>query len=196
MEKRNDFIGNEKRVIGLRLRPYKNCDAKTIITWCKDEATFRKWTSDRYESFPITDEDMNKKYVDYNGDCADLDNFYPMTAFDDSGIVGHLILRFTDEEKTTLRIGFVIVDDTKRGMGYGKEMIRLALQYAFDILKVDKVTIGVFENNMSAYYCYKTAGFRDVEMAEKAACEICGETWNVLELELKKEDFKTAKTES
>lgn len=72
-------------------------------------------------------------------------------------------------------------------------MIRLALQYAFDILKVDKVTIGVFENNMSAYYCYKTAGFRDVEMAEKELCEVCGEMWSILELELEKEDFESVK---
>lgn len=56
----------------LRLRTYKNCDAKTIISWCKDEETFRKWTSDRYESFPITAGDMNKKYVDCNGNCQFL----------------------------------------------------------------------------------------------------------------------------
>lgn len=65
----------------LRLRPYKVSDAKTIMTWCKDEETFRKWISDRYETFPITEADMNKKYVDNNGDCMEPDNFYPMTAF-------------------------------------------------------------------------------------------------------------------
>ncbi len=27
----------------LRLRPYKNCDAKEIVTWCQDEIAFRKW---------------------------------------------------------------------------------------------------------------------------------------------------------
>lgn len=193
MEKRNEFKQNKTKngASVLRLRPYKNCDAKTIITWCKDEAAFRRWTSDRYESFPITEEDMNKKYMDCNGDCVDLDNFYPMTAFDESGVVGHLIMRFTDERKTTLRFGFVIVDDTKRGMGYGKEMISLALQYAFDLLKVEKVTIGVFENNLPAYYCYKAAGFKDVRMEEKEACEIRGEIWNVLELELEKKHFKS-----
>ena len=163
----------------LRRSPYKISDAKTIITWCKDETTFRKWTSDRYESYPITEEDINKKYVD---------NFYPMTAFDENGIVGHLIMRFIDEKKTTLRLGFVIVDDTKRGMGYGKEMISLSLKYAFEIFKADKVTIGVFENNMSAYYCYKAAGFKDVE-AEEVICELFGEKWKILELELTREDY-------
>ena len=83
----------------LRLRTYKTCDAKTILTWCKDELSFRKWTSDRYDSFPITEADMNYKYVDCNGDCNEADNFYPMTAFDESGVVGHFIMRFTDEKR-------------------------------------------------------------------------------------------------
>ena len=167
----------------LGLRPYKSCDAKTIVTWCKDEVLFRKWTSDRYDTFPITEDDMNKKYIDCNGDCPEPDNFYPMTAFDESGIVGHLIMRFTDEEKKTLRFGFVIVDDSKRGKGYGKEMIRLSLKYAFDILKADKVTIGVFENNPSAYNCYKAAVFKDVPLDEPEYYSVFGEKWKCLELE-------------
>lgn len=39
-------------------------------------------------------------------------------------------------------------------------MLKAALRYAFDILKAEKVTLGVFENNEPAYYCYKAAGFR------------------------------------
>ena len=174
----------------LRLRTYKRCDAKTILTWCKDEVSFRKWTSDRYDSFPITEADMNYKYVDCNGDCAEADNFFPMTAFDESGVVGHLIMRFTDQEKAVLRLGFVIVDDSKRGKGYGKEMICLALKYAFEIMKVEKVTIGVFENNAPAYHCYQSVGFMEVVLEEEVWCEVCGEKWKILELEMKAKDYK------
>ena len=35
----------------LRLRPYKKCDAKYIVSWIKDEISFRKWCADRYESY-------------------------------------------------------------------------------------------------------------------------------------------------
>lgn len=168
----------------LRLRPYKNCDAKKIVTWCRDEVGFRKWSSDRYESFPITEADMNKKYMDCNGDCTDMDNFYPMTAFDENGIVGHLIMRFTDDKKRTLRFGFIIVDDAKRGKGYGKEMLLLALKYAFEILKVKKVTLGVFENNPSAYFCYKASGFKEVSQENEEYYEILGEKWKCIEMEV------------
>ena len=81
----------------LRLRPYKPSDAETIVSWCRDELTFRRWTSDRYDSYPITAADMNEKYIANNGDCAESDNFYPMTAFDENGIAGHLIMRYTDK---------------------------------------------------------------------------------------------------
>ena len=170
----------------LRLRPYKPCDANTILGWIKDEDAFRKWSTDRYPHYPITADDMNHKYMDCNGDCMEPDNFYPMTAFDETGIVGHLILRFTDEEKKVLRFGFVIVDDSKRGMGYGKGMLRLALQFAFDIFKADKVTLGVLENNPGAYYCYKAAGFRDVTGEEPEYYILMGKKIKCLELEITK----------
>lgn len=164
----------------MRLRPYKNCDAEYIVKWIKDEVSFRKWCADRYDKYPISSEDINNHYDSFKDD----DNFFEMTAFDDSGVVGHLIMRFTDEEKKVLRFGFVIVDDSKRGKGYGKEMLSLALKYAFEILKVEKVTLGVFENNLPAYYCYKSVGFKDVIMEHSEYYNVLNECWKCRELEI------------
>lgn len=164
----------------LRLRPYKACDAEKIISWIKDERTFYKWSADRYKKYPITADDMNALY----DASAFSDGFFEMTVFDETGAVGHLIMRFTDEEQKILRFGFVIVDDTKRGKGYGKQMLKLAIKYAFEILMVDKITIGVFENNESAYHCYLSVGFRDTGRVE--CYPILGEEWNCRELELER----------
>ena len=112
-----------------------------------------------------------------------------MTAFDESGVVGHLIMRFTDDNKKELRFGFVIVDDTKRGKGYGKEMLQLSIQYAFQILKVQKITLGVFENNEPAYRCYKAVGFKDVLLEECHYYHVLGEDWKCLELEMESIDY-------
>lgn len=163
----------------LRLRPYKNCDAEKIIGWIGDEFSFRQWCADRYESYPITPEDMNGMYDRERFSDA----FFEMTAFDESGIVGHLTMRFVDEEKTVLRFGFVIVDRERRGQGCGKEMLSLALDYAFDILRVKRVTLGVFENNPAAYRCYKSVGFRETPTAEESY-RIFGEEWRCIELEI------------
>lgn len=166
----------------LRLRQYKACDAETIASWIKDEEALRKWSSDRFGDFPVTGEDINDKYLAHNGDCGEPDNFYPLVAFDDDGVVGHLILRYTDAEKKIIRFGFVIVDDTKRGQGYGKQMLVLAIKYAFEIFGAEKITLGVFEHNKPAYYCYKAAGF--TENGEELFCELFGEKWKIVEMDI------------
>lgn len=164
----------------LRLRPYKACDAQTIISWIGDEISFRKWCADRFDSYPITADDLNRHY----DAMADSDSFYEFTAFDETGVVGHLIMRFTDEAKKSLRFGFVIVDSQKRGRGYGREMLKLAIRYGFEILKAEKITLGVFENNKAAYHCYRAAGFREVSQAEPEIFHILNEDWKCLELEI------------
>ena len=163
----------------LRLRPYKTCDAPTIVSWIGDETAFRKWSADRFEAYPITPEDLNRHY----DAMADSDSFYEFTAFDETGVVGHLIMRFTDEEKRNLRFGFVIVDSQKRGKGYGKEMLQLAIRYGFEILKAEKITLGVFTNNEPAYHCYRAAGFRETQ-AEPTTFHVLNEDWKCIELEL------------
>ena len=162
----------------MRLRPYKRCDAPTVVSWIGDETSFRKWCAVRFDHYPISAEDLNRHYDGF----ADSDNFYQMTAFDETGIVGHMFMRFTDEKKSILRFGFVIVDVKKRGMGYGKQMLLLAIKYAFEILKAEKITLGVFENNESAYHCYKALGFCDTDKANYY--HILNEDWKCREMEL------------
>jgi len=93
-------------------------------------------------------------------------------------------MRWTDEAQRVLRFGFVIVDAGKRGRGYGKEMLHLAIRYGFEILNAEKITLGVFENNESAYHCYCAAGFRDVVLPEPEQYEVLGETWVCKEMEI------------
>ena len=164
----------------LRLRPYKACDAAAIVSWSEDEAAFRRWSADRFSAYPITAEDLNRHY----DAMAESDSFFEFTAFDESGPLGHLIMRFTNDEKTALRFGFVIVDPRKRGQGHGREMLNLAIRYAFDFLKVEKITLGVFENNLPACRCYRTAGFREAPGSGVSWYHIGSEDWKCMEMAL------------
>ena len=163
----------------LRLRPYKTTDAEKIITWTDDERSFRKWSADRYDHYPISADDMNRYYDQFR----DKDDHYEMTAFDESGVLGHLIMRFTDEEKKNLHFGFVIVAPDKRGKGYGKEMLKLAIKYGLEILKAEKITLAVYENNMSAYNCYKAVGFKEVETDKDEYFHVFDEDWKRILME-------------
>ena len=168
----------------LRLRPYKPCDGKAVASWPDNEYAFRQWSADRYESYPITGEDINA-YYDRD---RDNENLWAMTAFDEEGVAGHLIMRFPQPDKDTIRFGFVIVDSKKRRKGYGREMLSLAVRYAFECLKVRRITLGVFENNEPAIRCYRSCGFQPVALEHPEHYFCMGEDWNCIEMELKRKD--------
>jgi RimJ/RimL family protein N-acetyltransferase len=65
-------------------------------------------------------------------------------------------------------------------------MLILAIKYAFEILKVEKITLGVFENNKAAYYCYKSVGFQDIILEKPEYYYLLNEKWKCLELEIKR----------
>ncbi len=163
----------------LELRLYKSTDAQAVVEWTKNEYAFRQWSADRYENYPITAEDMNKYYSQFSDK-----NLCKLTAVDENEIIGHLTIRFIDEAMKIARLGFVIVDDTKRGQGYGKQLVLLALKYTFDELNADKVTLGVLKNNTPAIQCYLSCGLKTVEKENIESYQCMGEIWNCVEMEV------------
>ena len=80
-----------------------------------------------------------------------------------------------------IRFGFVIVDNTKRGYGYGKQLLRQAIEYAREKLGAKQITLGVFCENISAVECYKSVGFRIIG---DGSYLIDGDEWKEFEMEL------------
>ena len=150
----------------MEIRPYKSSDAETILSWCDNEKAFYEWSAGILGDFPIT-----AKQFDF------VESLTAFTAYENNEIVGFFTLRKPNESKDELRIGFVIIDPKKRKTGLGKKMLKLGLDYAFNIGKASVVSLGVFENNLSAYYCYRSAGFEDIETKRIETYEILGEKW-------------------
>ena len=159
----------------IRLRPYKPEDAKAVLSWSKDERAFYQWSAGVLGQYPITEEEF--RFVE---------SLMAFTAFDEDGVLGFFTLRNPGEDPGELRIGFVIVDPARRGQGCGKEMLRSALRYAFDICGARKVTLGVFENNLSAYHCYRSVGFREIVPEEPETYQIMGEAWRCREMAMER----------
>ena len=111
-------------------------------------------------------------------------DFYPMTLVDEEKIIGHLILRKPNPKENKIRLGFIIVDKKMRKRGYGRLLIKEAINYAKTILKASEINLGVFANNESAYRCYKSVGFVEVGREEKAL-QFENETWDCIEMVLK-----------
>ncbi len=169
--------------MSLTLRSYQPSDAAVITSWLKSEYLMRQWCADRYERYPVTPEDMNI-YYERN---IDGQQSRALTMTDGDDIVGYITLRAPASNPTEQRLGFVIVDDSKRGCGLGKALVTMAVKYAFEALGATKVSLGVFENNPSAIHCYEASGFHSVLRHDTESHECLGETWNCIEMEQHKE---------
>lgn len=169
----------------MRLRPYKPCDAGQIAGWFSDERTMRRWCAAMFPDYPLTPEALNA-YYDARQDNPEE---FPMTAFDEEGLVGHLLLRFLDPERTTVWFGLVVVNSSRRGQHLGREMLRLCLGYAFAFLGAEKVTLGVFDCNEAARRCYTALGFREVPDPKGKPYAIFGEQWHLIPMEYRRDWF-------
>lgn len=164
----------------IKLREFQKEDAKQITTWVRDERAFRKWCANVLPEYPVKPQHLVDLYEDVTRRLAD--NFVPVVAYDENGLVGQLFLRLLEPENGLVRIGLVIVDEARRGQGYGQQMMKAALTFAQSRWQVKRVTLGVFANNPGAHRCYEAAGFSDQDR-DPILLEFLGEQWECIEME-------------
>ena len=157
------------------IRTFKKEDAPIILGWIKNKTDLRKWSADRYRDYPATPDEMVQLYAP--------DNMTPLTAEDEKGnVIAHIAIRIPDiANNKAVKLGFIIVDDSLRGKGYGKELIRQTIEYARKNLNATSISLGVFKNNPPALHCYKSIGFKEIG---HEAYSIDGDTWEVIEMNL------------
>ena len=161
------------------LRDFKKEDAQIISGWIRTEEELYRWSADRFNKYPLSGNDINENYDPQ----IETGRFFPLIAVDDNGdAVGHFIIRYPRaNDDSIVRFGFVILDPSLRGKGFGKEMLRLGIEYVKDNLPVSRIDLGVFENNESARHCYEAVGFTEYATRE---CEMPIGTWKCTDMEL------------
>jgi RimJ/RimL family protein N-acetyltransferase len=81
-----------------------------------------------------------------------------------------------------------MIDKAKRGKGYGKEMLNLALQYAFQITGAKAVQLNVFSENTLAKQCYEKVGFIERNI-DKDVFSYQNELWSRCNMIVPKQSF-------
>lgn len=166
----------------VRLRPFKRQDAEKILPWLEDERVMALWCAGIFQ-FPLTKEQLVRR-LEQSENRADE---WVMAGVDEQGeVIGHLYM-WPDFQKESLHLGMIVVDSSRRGQGLGRQMLEKAASYAFDILEVRQVTLGVFDCNPQAAACYQSAGF-SADYVEEHAAEYHGEHWNRIHMVRKRAD--------
>ena len=85
----------------------------------------------------------------------------------EGAFLGVARLHSFDAGSARFAVGFF--DPARLGKGYGAEVTRLVLDYAFGKLHLEEVTLAVLDFNERARRCYQGCGFREVGRVADAA---------------------------
>ena len=153
---RRSIIKDQK---SMKLRKAKKTDLETIISWIPDEITCRRWAGPNVR-FPLNIENLLKDISFSDNDAYCLKYSESIIAF------GQVLAK----ENGYLHLARIIVDPSKRAMGYGRmlcnELLKMAARIGYH-----KLSLNVYRDNTVALKLYESLGFR--EIAEKSSEENC-----------------------
>ena len=78
----------------------------------------------------------------------------------DDDPIGSVYLRDIDDKNKKCEFGIFIGEESNCGRGFGKIASKLVINYAFNQLKLNRVFLRVFSNNIRAIKCYEKIGFK------------------------------------
>ena len=102
--------------------------------------------------------------------------------------VGNCGLHRVDWVNRAAEYGIVIGEPNAQNKGYGTEVTKLVLRYAFEQLNLNRVQLRVYEYNARAVKCYEKAGYR-LEGRLRQARFWRGRYWEVLLMAVLREEF-------
>lgn len=172
----------------VKLEYFTEEDFQQLIDWIPNAEFSLQWGEPAF-TFPLTNAQLKNYLQNANKDNAIK---YVFKAIDEtnSEVIGHISLGNVDKTNESARIGKVLIGSTNsRGKGYGTQMMTAVLKFAFEELKLHKVTLGVFDFNESAIKCYKKVGFQQ-EGFLRDARKSGQEYWNLIEMGILYSEWK------
>ena len=178
-----DLLKKELRN-AMRLRPFiPCCDFDEIKNWVSDERTHAMWCANLIK-YPIEKENFDHVMLETAARFGDS----PYVATTDDGKVIGFFCYSVDLSTNEGMLKFLMVNPSQRGKGLGKAMLRLAIEYAFNITKADTVQLNVFPKNVSAHKCYESVGFV-VRKTDLGAYNFKDESWDRCNMVIRKADL-------
>lgn len=141
------------------IRPLKIEDAYTSVKWRNDPQVF-KYTGNTYDHAITLQEELTwiKKVIQ-------VEDEYRCAILVDNQYVGNIYLTHIHNGKAEYHI--FLGEKTIWGRGVAKRASLLILKYAFDVLKLYQVNLGVRLKNERAIELYKKLGFQETSRNEE-----------------------------
>ena len=139
----------------------------------EDAEHWARWFNDLKVTLPLGDEAWTPTGVEAErAGIADAlgrhQHVFSIVDLASDELIGRCLLFQVDHVNRSAMLGIAIGEQGYWGQGYGQEATRLLLDYAFSLLNLNNVMLGVFAYNERALRCYRAVGFREIGRRRQA----------------------------
>jgi RimJ/RimL family protein N-acetyltransferase len=171
----------EGMILVIKLEHFERTDFEQLIEWIDSPKYLLQWGGQTF-SFPLNEKQLEDYLQSANTNTSQT-LIYRVLHEENDEVIGHINLKI-DRINNSARIGKVLVGNRNwRGQGIGQLMVEKVLNIAFEELNVHRVSLGVFNFNLSAIACYEKAGFVKEGLLREAR-KIDNEYWSLWEMSI------------
>ena len=96
---------------------------------------------------------------------------FPFAIYNDNTLVGFIMLGYY-EEKNQYTLWKFMIDEKFQNKGYGRQALRLAVEFLKNNFKVKSVFTGCAFDNYAAKAFYRSFGFRETGVTDEVSLEM------------------------
>ncbi len=170
-------------------------DAEIESRWTHDAEYMRLVSLE--PALPQSAAQLKKRYEKIEKDQDEKRNLFYFTVRmrPDDRLVGFARLYWIEWSNAGGFVQLGIGDPNDRQHGYGTEVLRLLLRYAFDELNLYRLTAVIPEYNPVALHLFSKAGFVE-EVRRRKALERDGRRWDMIHLGILHEEWDARQADS
>ncbi len=173
-------IGSER----LYLSPMNPEDKEIYTKWMNDKSVAENTGSYfKMISLPAEEKWLEESSKEYN---------FAIVLREKNELIGNVSLMNINHVNQTATLGIFIGEKENRNKGYGKEAIKLILEYGFRTLNLKNIMLSVYSFNKNAIRTYENIGFKKIGSRRKAIYRD-GKFYDDIYMDILKEEYEDVK---
>lgn len=149
---------------GIYLRPMTYEDTENIVRWRNSDNVRKNFI---YQA--LFTRESHENWIKTMVETGKVVQMIICEVADDEP-VGSVYIRDIDSTHHRAEYGIFIGEDTARGKGYGTAAARLMIRYCFEELRLHRLFLRVYADNIQAIRSYEKAGFEKEAYLREDVC--------------------------
>jgi RimJ/RimL family protein N-acetyltransferase len=159
-----------------------------------DAVEWAAWFNDLDVTLPLGDEAYSTTGFEVHQEdvlqiMRERSPVFSIVRLDTDELIGRCLLFGVNQVDRSAMLGILIGDKSCWNQGYGSEALILLLDYAFNLLNLNSVMLGVFAFNQRAAASYRKVGFQEIGRRRQARI-VGGQAHDVILMDLLADEFR------